>query len=189
VFVVISGTNRPNNRTHQVAQLAAKALESFNQEVRLLDLCDLPPKLFDPASYATKPESFAPWQEAILATEGILTVVPEYNGSAPGVLKYFLDMLQFPESLVGKPCAFIGLAAGQWGALRAVEHLEMVFQYRKAHLFGPRLFIPKLHTVLSEAGKITDDALSGRLTNLVLEFVEFSKRLQGPLPESAEWKR
>jgi NAD(P)H-dependent FMN reductase len=189
VFVVISGTNRPNNRTHQVAQRAVEALESFNQEVVLIDLRDMPPELFDPKSYAEKPESFAPWQQAILDAEGILTVVPEYNGSAPGVLKYFFDMLKFPESIVGKPATFVGLAAGQWGALRAVEHMEMVFQYRKSHLFGPRLFIPKVYEAINEDGQFKDDELAGRLKNLVLDFVEFSKRLQGPLPDSAEWKR
>ncbi|RLE20696.1 MAG: NADPH-dependent oxidoreductase, partial [Acidobacteria bacterium] len=30
-------------------------------------------------------------QEAILETDGILTIVPEYNGSYPGALKYFID--------------------------------------------------------------------------------------------------
>jgi len=73
--------------------------------------------------------------------DGIVTVVPEYNGSFPGVLKYFIDMLRFPESLYGIPAAFVGIAAGEWGALRAVEQMEMVFQYRHAHLFGRRVFI------------------------------------------------
>lgn len=187
MFVVISGTNRPNNRTQHVARLAAKAFEANNHPARLLDLQELPRELFDPQSYAEKPASFATWQEAITNATGILTVVPEYNGAAPGVMKYFLDMLKFPESLVGVPCAFVGLASGQWGALRAVEHLEMVFQYRKAHLFGPRLFMPNLAQVLDAKGRLTDDELAGRLHTLVTEFVDFAQRLENKGTDSAEW--
>lgn len=187
MFVVISGTNRPNNRTQHVARLAVNALEAQNVETKLLDLQELPPALFLPESYAEKPAEFAPWQDAISTATGVLTVVPEYNGAAPGALKYFVDMLKFPETLVGMPCAFIGLAAGQWGALRAVEHLEMVYQYRQAHLYGTRLFIANLYSVLNDKGQLTDDTLAQRLRELAAGFVTFAKRLQEPETDSAEW--
>jgi len=57
----------------------------------------------------------------VLMAAGLHVVLPEYNGSYPGVLKYFIDMLKFPESFENKPAAFVGVANGQWGALRAVE--------------------------------------------------------------------
>ena len=120
----------------------SKVCDEAGEEVELLDLTELPVELFDGASYGEKPAAFAPFQDAILATDGILTVIPEYNGACPGVMKYFIDMLRFPDSLYEKPVGFIGLSAGPWGAVRAVEQLEMVFQYRHAHLFGRRVFIP-----------------------------------------------
>ena len=142
MIAVISGTNRPGATTRRVAELCRRLLAAEGCEVRLLDLAELPAELFDPSSYAAKPAAFAPFQDAILEACGVLVVVPEYDGSYPGVLKYFLDMLRFPDSLYEKPAAFVGLAAGRWGALRAVEQLEMVFQYRHAHLFGRRCFLP-----------------------------------------------
>ena len=88
---------------------------------RPLDLATLPPEIFSPASYAEKPKAFRPFSDAILQSSGVVVVSPEYNGGIPGVLKYFIDMLKFPESFTDRPVCFVGLAAGMWGALRPIE--------------------------------------------------------------------
>ncbi len=179
MIVVISGTNRPGSKSLRVAGHVCRLVEQSGEEVHLIDLGQLPPELFTPSAYAEKPEAFAADQEAILAADGIVTVVPEYNGSFPGVLKYFIDMLRFPESLLGVPAAFVGVAAGEWGALRAVEQLEMVFQYRHAHLFGRRVFIKGISGILDEAGEIADAEVLRRLEQQVTGFVDFCRRLAG----------
>jgi NAD(P)H-dependent FMN reductase len=178
MITVISGTNRPESNTRKVAGLVLNALAKHGKPSQLVDLAELPAELFASSSYASKPDSFAPHQEAILSTDGILTVVPEYNGSFPGVLKYFIDMLRFPESLYEKPAAFIGISAGPWGAVRAVEHLEMVFQYRHAHLFGRRCFIPGINQALGEAGRFTDPKIEERLVTMATGFADFCRILR-----------
>jgi NAD(P)H-dependent FMN reductase len=179
MITVISGTNRPESKTSTVAGLVLEALTKNDEPTQLVDLSELPDELFASSSYASKPDSFAPHQEAILSTDGILTVVPEYNGSFPGVLKYFIDMLRFPDSLYEKPAAFIGISAGPWGAVRAVEHIEMVFQYRHAHLFGRRCFIPGINQALDEAGRLTDPEIEERLVTMVTGFADFCRSLRG----------
>lgn len=177
MIVVLSGSNRPDANTRHVARRCAEILEADGEEVTLLDLAELPPALFRPEAYADKPVEFESWQRAILDAAGILVVVPEYNGSYPGVLKYFIDMLEFPESLYEKPCGFIGLASGRFGGLRAVEQLEMVFQYRHAHLFGRRCFLSGIHQHLDAEGKMVDPALEVRVRDTVTGFAEFCRRL------------
>lgn len=177
MIVVISGTNRPEARTLAVARALERMLREHSVAVELLDLRSLPRELFEPSAYAAKPASFEPFQQAILAADGVLTVVPEYNGSYPGVLKYFIDMLRFPESLYQKPAAFVGLANGRWGGLRAVEQLEMVFQYRHAHLFGRRVFLPAIGELLDDTGAVTETELLDRLRILAIGFAEFCRRL------------
>ena len=177
MYTVIAGTNRPLSNTLKVSRLVENTLLENGAGVSLLDLSRLPEELFAPSSYATKPSSFRPFQEAVFEAEGVVTVVPEYNGSFPGVLKYFIDMLQFPESLNGTPAAFVGLAAGRWGALRSVEQLEMIFQYRNAHLFGQRVFIPGVRSQIDDEGRPVDPALESRLENAVLSFADFCRRL------------
>jgi NAD(P)H-dependent FMN reductase len=177
MIVVISGTNRPGSQTRKIAGLAEEILRDAGENVSLLDLAELPSELFAASSYDTKPDGFAPFQGAVIEAHGILTVTPEYNGSFPGVLKYFIDMLKFPESLVDKPAAFIGLSAGRWGALRAVEQLEMIYQYRQVHLYGTRVFLPGINRLLDESGQLRDPEITDRLREMVLGFSEFCKRL------------
>ena len=177
MITVISGTNRPGSNTRKVSEIVLDLLRENGETTTLVDLSDLPAELFATSSYAAKPDAFAPVQKAILESKGILTVVPEYNGSFPGVLKYFIDMLRFPESLYEIPAAFIGISSGRWGAVRAVEHLEMVFQYRHAHLFGRRCFIPSIFRELDEDGRLTDPDLRDRLRKTVAGFGEFCRNI------------
>src|SRR5437667_4808 len=81
----------------------------------------------------------------IVRAAGLVVISPEYNGGMPGILKYFIDMLKFPESFAARPVCFVGLAAGVWGALRPVEQLQAVFGYRNAHLYPERVFLPKIN--------------------------------------------
>ena len=179
MITVISGTNRPNSNTVKIADLAVEGLRDLGEDVDLVDLTELPLELFDGASYGEKPAAFAPFQDAVAATDGILTVIPEYNGAYPGIMKYFIDMLRFPDSLYEKPAGFIGLSAGPWGAVRAVEQLEMVFQYRHAHLFGRRVFIPNVGAALGADGRFSDEALDKRFTECLGKFADFCRRLKG----------
>lgn len=178
MITVISGTNRPNSNTIKIARIAADHLQQAGEEVELLDLTELPMELFDGASYGKKPEAFASFQDKIIATDGILTVVPEYNGACPGVMKYFIDMLRFPDSLYEKPVGFIGISAGPWGAVRAVEQLEMVFQYRHAHLFGRRVFIPNVGKSVDDDGRLVDPGMEKRLGEALEKFADFCDRLK-----------
>lgn len=178
MITVISGTNRPQSNTIMVAKLAVEGLSEAGEETRLLDLAELPAELFEGASYGEKPPAFAPFQDAILETDGILTVIPEYNGGCPGIMKFFVDMLRFPDSLYEKPVGFIGISAGPWGAVRAVEQLEMVYQYRHAHLFGRRVFIPNISKAMTDAGRFADPAMEKRFGEALEKFVDFCQRLK-----------
>ena len=177
MITVISGTNRPGSNTRKIAVLIEEMIRETGHETALLDLGTIPDDVFASSSYASKPDSFATFQDQILETDGVLTVVPEYNGSFPGVLKYFIDMLRFPESLYELPAAFIGISSGQWGGVRAVEHLEMVFQYRHAHLFGRRCFIPGVGRILDESGRLTDSDVETRLRKTAADFARFCGNL------------
>src|ERR1700677_4573118 len=109
MMTLLIATNRPGSNT---AKVAAHVLDIYQEKgvpLHVIDLHSLPPEIFSPSSYAEKPASFAPFQEAILKADGIVIVTPEYNGGIPGVFKYFLDMLKFPESFQGMPVAFVGL--------------------------------------------------------------------------------
>jgi len=175
---IISGTNRPDSNTLKVANDVLGIYEELNVDAELLDLAKMPPEIFFPGSYAEKPVTFEPFSQAVLEADGLHIITPEYNGSMPGVLKYFIDMLKFPESFEKRPVAFVGLAAGSWGALRAVEQLQTIFGYRNAYLYPDRVFIPGIHSVLDEEGKIKDESLQKRLCVQADGFSAFTQKLK-----------
>lgn len=179
MIAILSGTNRPLSRTRLIANEVKNHYQSLTVAHRLLDLADLPAEIFSPSSYERKPESFAFFSDAVLNADGLVVVTPEYNGSFPGVLKYFIDMLKFPESFEQRPVCFVGLSAGAWGALRPVEQLQQIFGYRNAYLFPLRVFIPSVHEALSEPGAVTNADISKRLRLQAEGFVAFVERVKG----------
>src|SRR5882724_6778697 len=96
MMTLIVGTNRPGSNTRKVARHVEEIYARLQIPLRVLDLAQLPPEIFSSASYGEKPASFAPFADAVLKSTGLIIVTPEYNGSMPGVLKYFIDMLKFP---------------------------------------------------------------------------------------------
>lgn len=176
---IVCGTNRPGSNSLRVARLLLAAYEKLAVPANLLDLRELPAAIFEPASYAVKPASFLPFQERVLAASGLHMVTPEYNGGFPGVLKLFIDMLAFPESFERKPVAYVGVASGQWGALRPVEQLQMIFGYRNAHAYPQRVFIAGVHNKFSDEGGFKDAEVLGRLETQAAGFAEFARSVTG----------
>ncbi len=178
MITLIVGTNRPGSNTRKVARHLEEIYARLKVPLHVLDLAGLPPEIFSPSSYAEKPKSFQPFSEAILRSAGLHVVTPEYNGSVPGVLKYFIDMLKFPESFEKRPVCFTGLGAGIWGALRPVEQLQAIFGYRNAFIFPERVFLPKINDLLDDAGRLKDAELLGRLKSQAEGFVDYVEHLQ-----------
>ena len=178
MIIIISGTNRPGSNTRKVTAHVEAAYKALGVKTELLDLAQLPPEIFSPASYAEKPAAFKKFTDAILASDGLVIVTPEYNGSVPGILKYFIDMLPFPESFEQRPVCFVGLAMGIWGALRPVEQLQAIFGYRNAFIFPELVFMPGIGKLLNEAGQFTRPDLEKRLKNQAEGFTAFVEKLR-----------
>ena len=172
-IMIISGTNRPNSNALRLARIVEAHYRGLQVPVELYSLAELPREVFDGSVYATKPPAFVAVQQRVLDASGLHVITPEYNGSFPGVLKYFIDLLKFPESFDRKPVAFVGEAAGTWGGLRSVEQLQLVFGYRNAHVYPDRVFIPGVNKLINPDGQLTDPAVADRLRKQVDGFVGF----------------
>lgn len=186
---IVSGTNRPDSKTIKLARIIRQLYVDSGSEAQILDLVDLPAEIFLPTSYKKKPEAFLEWQDRVLVSRGVHIVVPEYNGSFPGALKYFIDMLKFPECLEHRAVAFTGLADGLWGGIRAVEQLQMVFNYRNAYCLPERVWFPQIGKKLTEdAMAINDDFQFGLLKDQVKRFIAFSDRNTGEAATAIQGK-
>jgi len=179
MITLLVGTNRPGSSTRKVATQVEEIYKSLQTPLRTVDLAQLPPEIFHPTSYAQKPASFKPFSDGILEADGLVVVTPEYNGSIPGILKYFIDMLKFPESFEGRPVCFIGVAAGMWGALRPIEQLQQIFTYRAGFLYSERVFLPNINDLLDETGNFKNPDIIERIRGQAIGFIEFVEKLRG----------
>ena len=175
---IVSGTNRPGSKTLQVAKLLQKLYTEEGEETEIIDLARV--GLEHLAGAAEYGDSMPPvMREAVRkinAADGLVVVCPEYNGSMPGALKYFIDHWTYPDSYEFRPIALIGLG-GRFGALRPVEHLQGVFGYRNAFIYPERVFITDVYRVMNEAGEITDQRLLALIKSQVKGFQAFTKAL------------
>jgi NAD(P)H-dependent FMN reductase len=178
MICLIVGTNRPDSNTSKIARQVAGIYGELQVPLHVLDLAQLPAEIFSPTSYSQKPDAFRPFADAVLNADGLHVVTPEYNGGMPGVLKYFIDMLKFPESFQHRPVCFTGLSAGMWGALRPIEQLQAIFGYRNAYILPERVFLPSIHDLLDERGQLNDPELVERLRGQAAAFVDFVERLR-----------
>lgn len=175
--IIISGTNRPGSRTLAVCKIIQELYREAGELVEILDLGEIDLPSLNGTQYGSTPagaigEAIAKINQA----EGLIVVVPEYNGSMPGALKYFIDHWSYPESFEFRPVAFVGLG-GQFGGLRPVEHLQQVFGYRNAFVFPVRVFIFNVWNQLKD-GKLQDSKILDLLKVQCQEFIQFVSALK-----------
>lgn len=150
MITIISGTNRPHNNTLKVAkyyqnQLAQKGLETY-----LLNLEDLPANLIASNLYGKLNSEFEKLQKIVTETSKFLFVIPEYNGSFPGILKLFIDTCAFPESFYNKKACLVGISSGKYGNIRGIDHFNGVCAYLHLHVMPLRLHIANIKSELNE---------------------------------------
>lgn len=177
MITLIIGTNRPNSNSRKIGDFVENLYKSHNVPLRVLDLAALPPEIFLPDSYGVKPAAFQPFAEAIATATGFIVLTPEYNGGPPGVLKYFIDMLKFPESFFHRPVCFVGLSAGPSGGVRPVDQLQQIFAYRNAYLFPDRVFLPNINNLLDANGNLINPEMIEKLKNQTAGFIAFVNKL------------
>ena len=113
MVTIISSTNRHGSWTLRLAKYLQKRLLEKGMETNLLSLEQLPGTLIESDLYGKRSEAFQVIQNLVTETDKFLFIIPEYNGSFPGVLKTFIDACSFPESFYDKKAALVGLSSGK----------------------------------------------------------------------------
>lgn len=159
MITIISGTNRPESNSRAVADLYARMLFDRGVENRIMDLADLPADFTTTALYDNtgKNEDFNRLSDMIMTSDKFVFVVPEYNSSFPGVLKAFIDGLDYPYSFQDKKAALVGLSSGMQGSGLALSHLTDILNYLGMHVMAMKLKLA--HIKKNFDGKIITNQL------------------------------
>ena len=174
---IVSATNRKGSYSLKTAQAVWNIYSALGESFEILDLSALDWRGALQSPYSDKaPPGLAPACDKILKAEALIIVCPEYNGSFPGVFKFFIDHWHYPGSFAFKPICLIGVG-GRFGALRPLEQLSAVFLYRNSFVFPERIFISQIQDRFHKGG-LQDRDLIQRLEKQARNFLKFIQALK-----------
>jgi len=155
-ILIVICTNRINSLSAVVGDYYSQLLSSSNQPTHILALTHLPKDFTETALYANqgKDLAFNQLKEAVEQAHKYVFIVPEYNGSYPGIFKTFLDGLTFPGTFLHKKCALVGVSQGPGGCQMGLSHLTDIFHYLKMNVLPEKVYLrniidQRLETVLA----------------------------------------
>ncbi|MFK8103297.1 MAG: NADPH-dependent FMN reductase [Saprospiraceae bacterium] len=181
MITIIASTNRKNSRTKLFTEEYFKLLQAHTEEtVKMLFLEDLPEDFIHRAMYAEdaqSPSLTLIQDEYVLPATKFFFVMPEYNGSYPGIIKLFLDACSirfYKDNFYGKKAGLAGVSSGRSGNLIGMDHFTTVLNYLGTQVLPNKLPISQCETLLNESKdqivhQITLDAMKRQ----VLDFIAF----------------
>jgi chromate reductase, NAD(P)H dehydrogenase (quinone) len=157
MITIVSGTNRQDSYTLAVAEHYADALRELGIACQILDLRTLPRDFAFEDLYGQRSPAMSDIIHTFIENvDKFLFVIPEYNGSFPGVIKTFIDAVP-PKLFRGKQAALVGVSSGQAGNLRGMEHLTGVLHYLKVFVHYNKLKLSAIDKVFADKKHITDE--------------------------------
>jgi FMN reductase len=170
-IVLISGSVRPGNYTK-------KALTLVESEIRKHS--DIAAELTDPAGMSlplpgTGGDSAdsARLRESVSRATGVILATPEYHGSFSSVIKLVIENLGFPSALAGKPVALLGVAAGQIGAIKALEGLSSVCTHVGAIVLPGPVSVATVNRVFDPQGNCLDATVEKRVRSVATNLIDY----------------
>jgi chromate reductase len=174
---IISGTDRADSNTLKVSKYIQSLYKDLGEDVTIIDLREIRHELKEGPHYGkNQPPSLQAEIGKIAKAEGLVVVCPEYNGSMPGILKYYIDHFEYPDSFEYRPVCFVGLGMG-FGGVRPVEHLQQVFGYRNSFIYPQRVFMMNVHKLMKD-GVVVDPTMQEMLKSQAEGFLKFTLALK-----------
>ena len=162
-LLVIAASQRQGSFNRQLAAVVAAHGRAAGATVTEFDLRALALPVYDGDLEARDgvPAAVASLRDALLASDALVVVTPEYNGFPTPLLINSLDWLSRlgaadgkPAGLAataGKPVALLSASPGPLGGLRSMNHVRQYLQMAFAMLVQPQQF------ALGKAGEAFDD--------------------------------
>lgn len=179
---IIVTSVRNGRESHKAALYLRNLLnEQYKVAVEMLDLKKLNFPIFDERlKYleSTSPE-ITGFAETVKEADGVILVVPEYNGGYPASVKNIIDLLT--DEWRKKPVAFVSVSNGPFAGSQAIFALQFSLWKIRALTVSPALRIAHIETSIDENGVPVDrvdlDKKAASTINELLWFIEARKRM------------
>ncbi|MFT5087411.1 MAG: chromate reductase [Candidatus Latescibacterota bacterium] len=168
-IAVIKGSVRPGNYTGMAVDLVVEELREKGVEVDVIDPVGMDLKLPGMGDSRSADEL----QELIAKATGVVLATPEYHGSYSAAIKLVIENMGFPSKLAGKPVALLGVAAGQIGAIKALEHLRSVASHVGAIVLPGPVSVAGVQDAFAEDGRCLDARVEKRVRALATNLLDY----------------
>ena len=185
-IVAILGSVRSNNMTSKVLAIVLNELKKYK---------DIQLEVIDPVEFPLSgdgegsKEAAAALQKIVSQATGVILSTPEYHGSYSSTIKLVIDNLGYPSVLSGKPVALLGVASGQIGAIKALEHLRSVCAHVGAIVLPKVVSIAGVHKLFDDRGRCTDAKAEKMIRSLAGSLMEYIQKHVCPLAAFEETVR
>ena len=169
MFTIVSGTNRKGNQSVKIAKIYRKLLKGKGIDAVLLSLEKIDVTQQDEALKKLE-------QEVIIPTKHFIFIVPEYNGSFPGILKLLFDNTGNYKIWSHKDALLTGVSSGRAGNLRGLDHLSDVLNYLKITVHPNKLPISSIEKLVDGNGELTDAETLGTVSRQLDEYLAWIKK-------------
>ena len=157
MITVISATNRAGSKTEVVSKCYDELLKARGVNSQVLSLMDLPRNFAFDELYGHRSREMTLLLEQFIANvDKFLFIIPEYNGSYPGVLKTFIDAIP-PRMFKDKKAGIVGVSDGRAGNLRGQEHLTGVLHHLKMHVHYAKPKLSGIDDMVNDLGELSDE--------------------------------
>lgn len=166
MITVISGTNREDSMTLRVAALYTRLLQEKTDNVHLLSLEGL--NVWEKGKDLKEIE-----QRLLIPSQKFAFIMPEYNGSFPGILKTMIDNSDIKQCWWFKKAMLTGVADGRAGNLRGMEHMTNILHYLKVNVLYNKIPISRINDEIDDDGNLLKHDTYGVINKQIDEFVAF----------------
>ena len=168
MITIVSGTNRMGSNTLKVAKEYQRILAEKGVEAGIFSL--------EGVNVMRRDAEFERIErEVILPTKTFIFIIPEYNGSFPGVLKMLFDNSRSHEIWFNKNALITGNATGRAGNLRGMDHLADILNYLKITVHPNKLPLSTVNRLMDDEGKFTDVGALNAINTQLDEFLKWRK--------------
>jgi NAD(P)H-dependent FMN reductase len=165
MYTIISGTHRIGSHSEKVAAEYRRILMDKNIDATVLSLKNM--DVLHRTAEFLKIEN-----EILIPTRKFIFIVPEYNGTFPGVLKAMIDNSDTVKAWYYKKALLTGVSSGRAGNLRGMDHLSASLHYLKMNVHHNKLPISSIDKVMDTNGRLNEETLKV-IDEQVTEFINF----------------
>lgn len=176
-IVVMSCSIREGRKTHKVAEFLSKELnKKEGYKMNLVDLKEVNLPMFteklDESEY---PENLKKFSDAIVNSDGIIVVCPEYKNNIPGVLKNAWDFLK-PQVFNRIPMANITLGSNSFGGPNCLSTLRLL-ELNMGGVPTPQKCYLNIQEIFDENGHLLESVLIEKTAYILDNYWWYVERL------------